>query len=400
MPSSLILLIFATIPLVVLLLPRYIEPYSLVDPIVLNARDEGYEGRETRWFNMGWWEDTDIFPVAAEALASKLLTFAQEGGYQGGGNVLDIGHGAGESLLLHLNSSSCAPPKTLHGLTSLALDTSHAKSLLASHPEMTRDTQVELFTSSAEFRQSGSRASDLEHPLNPMKGFLGERSADTAIGGRRSPAAYDADDDDDEVEVDEGIEEDKEHGIRGENRQVGRVDNDGPIRYDLVYVLDSIYHYRASVPRFLSTVRPVLRVSRDSDKVDEEGNHDDNHSSQGGGAKSGMVVYTDLLPPPTLSYWKAIVISHLMSVPLPNLTSRPLSSSSPGDRLVAYKDHLEADGWTDVVVEDWSRGVWPGFANNLRSKGGIWAFIGETVAKAEKDGWMFVAVRAKAGSGP
>ncbi|OCF42559.1 hypothetical protein I317_03675 [Kwoniella heveanensis CBS 569] len=374
MPSSFTLLILATLPLAVLLVPRYIEPYSLLDPIVLNAREEGYEGRQTRWFNMGWWEGTDSFPEAAEALALKLLSFAKEGGYQGGGNV----------LVIHLNSSS--PPKNLHALTSLSLDTYHSKALLRSHSNLIRNTQVQFFTSSAEFKEGGSRASDLEHPLNPMRGFLGEQSV-SSRGGEEGQNIFG-----------DTVGEDVAEGELTISEQEGldnRGGESGPVRYDLVYILDSIYHYKPWIIPFLSTVRPVLQAEA------RHGGGDDTNlnNSQGKGA-GGMIVYTDVIPPSNLPSWKALLISHMMSVPLPNLTRRPSSHAiiTAEPSLEAYKSRFEEDGWVDVVVQDWSEGVWPGFAANLKARGGIWGRVGDVVAKAEKEGWKFVAVRARVGS--
>ncbi|WWC98884.1 hypothetical protein V866_005778 [Kwoniella sp. B9012] len=325
----------AFLPLIILLAPYYIEPYQLWDPVALNDKVEGQ--RQTKWCNMGWWEDTNSFPLAANALAQKLIDFAKEGGYAGGGNVLDIGHGAGESLLLHLNSS--APPRHLHGLTSLSADTKYAQSLLDQYtPEKAISTNIELYTASAHFNPT----KDLNHPLNGMKGFMGEQKRDLAYS------------DEDELLF-------EETGGQGQLT----LGDDAPPPYDLVYMLDSIYHYPPSLIPFLQTLKPVL------------------------GNGKGIVVYTDILPPPKgLSRWKSWFVSYILSVPSPNLTDRPAS-------LEEYKGLLEKEGWKAVVIEDWSKGVWKGFSQNLIGRGGRWEKVGRAVERIEKEGWRFVAVRAK-----
>ncbi|WWC87554.1 uncharacterized protein L201_002444 [Kwoniella dendrophila CBS 6074] len=333
----------ALIPLAIILAPYYIEPYSIWDPIHLNDRIEGE--RQTKWCNMGWWEKTDSFPVAAKSLAEKLLDFAKEGGYQVGGNVLDMGHGAGESLLLHLNKTN--PPRHLHGLTTLESDTRYALYLIDHYqPEKSQSSQIKLFTKSAQYDPTNSKQFD--HPLNNMKGFMGEQN--------QKHYAYS---DEDEIAVE----------ITDSNEPLS-LGSDDPPPYNLIYILDSIYHYPPSLIPFLDSVKPVLKQ------------------------KEGIIVYTDILPPfkaeNSLSIWKSWFISYILSVPLKNLNDRPKS-------LEEYKSLLEGKGWKDVKVEDWSDNVWKGFANNLIKRGGKWKKVGETVRRVEKDGWKFVAVRAKKG---
>ncbi|WVR04085.1 hypothetical protein IAU60_001084 [Kwoniella sp. DSM 27419] len=344
---SLSLLLFAAFPVVLILLPRWIEPYSLVDPVTLNGppRDGA---RQTRWFNMGWWEETESFPVAAEALAKKLLTFAQDGGYAGGGSVLDIGHGSGESLLLHLSSPS--PPASLYGLTSLPLHTSQAQALLSAHERLTGSTDIQLFTTSAEFRSG--RSSDQGHPLNPMRGFLGE----TSHHGSRLVHNGDEDDEEDE----DGYEHVRD--TNDEKDEQSPVRQPGATRYDLIYILDSIYHYPPSVPAFLSTLLPVL-------------------------APGGVVAYTDIVPPASYSTWKSALISHIMGVPLANLNVRPAS-------LGAYKQQVKELGFAHVEVEDWSDKVWPGFSENLQGRGVFWGLVARAIRAADRSGWKFIAIRA------
>nr|XP_019049943.1 hypothetical protein I302_00363 [Kwoniella bestiolae CBS 10118]OCF28873.1 hypothetical protein I302_00363 [Kwoniella bestiolae CBS 10118] len=314
----------AILPLLLLLAPYYIEPYQLWDPVALNDKVQGE--RQTQWCNMGWWEETNSFPIAAQALGEKLLDLAREGGYEGGGNV----------LVLHLSSSS--PPKHLYGLTSLRSDMMSALSLIDRYtPEKAKSTIIKLYPRSAQFRPS----KDLDHPLNSMKGFMGEQPRDLAY-----------------LDEDQLLEESDGQITLG---------RDDPPPYDLIYILDSIYHYPPSLVPFLNTLKPVLRQDK------------------------GIVVYTDILPPSVgLPWWKAWFVSYFLSVPLPNLTQRPSS-------LKGYMELLEKEGWKDVEVKDWSKNVWPGFAKNLIGRGGKWEKVGRTIERVEKEGWKFVAVRARKG---
>lgn len=56
---------------------------------------------------------------------------------------------------------------------------------------------------------------------------------------------------------------------------------------------------------------------------------------------------------------------------------------------------MERRGYTDIEIEDWSDGVFPGFARNLQARGGIWAYVGKVAEKAGLGGWRFIAVRAR-----
>nr|KIR84020.1 hypothetical protein I308_05776 [Cryptococcus tetragattii IND107] len=324
MPSFTIpLLLLGALPLILLWIPTWIEPYSLWDPKVLNSLD-GSDGRITAWCNMGWWKNTDIFPEAAEALAGKLLELAQQGGYQGGGNV----------LVLHLSQKN--PPSQLHALTSLSSDAAVSKAVVQSTYPNT-STHVEFYTFSAQFRPG----KDVGHPLDPMRGFLGEQSSQRFF------------EDDESTEGEDGADELQEDRPQSSSK------------YDLVYILDSIYHYPPSLPSFLASLRKVL------------------HSSS-------LVVYTDILPPPNLSKVNTYLLSRLLSVPLPNLTSQPRN-------LGEYKAQLETEGWEDVMVEDWSDGVWNGLSSNLKARGRMWSLVGRAIQVAEENGWKFIGVRARKG---
>lgn len=52
-------------------------------------------------------------------------------------------------------------------------------------------------------------------------------------------------------------------------------------------------------------------------------------------------------------------------------------------------------GYKHVEVEDWSKHVWPGFARDLKNRGGGWGVVGRIVERADKAGWRFIAVRAE-----
>ncbi|KAK4685426.1 hypothetical protein P7C73_g4720, partial [Tremellales sp. Uapishka_1] len=314
--------------LVVAVLPAaYLEPYAYWSSEGLN-RIPGQEV-STRWRNMGYWADTNEYGKANEALATRLLDFANA---TEGGAILDIAHGAGDSLLLHLSHDP--PPKHLHALTSLSSDTLHAQDLISSkYPNPSTD--IQWFTSSASFRPG----KDHDHPLNPMRGFLG-RSKST----RRDQDA------DEDGEVEQSLDQD--------------TTPPGPPPYDLIYILDAIYHFPPSLPHFLATVLPALTP------------------------ETGVVAYTDILPPPDLSpIWTSILPS-LLSIPGRNVAARPKG-------FVEYKALLERIGYVEVEIEDWSEGVWNGLAGFLRERGGVWGWVAWGVEQAEKTGWKFVAVRAK-----
>lgn len=139
----------------------------------------------------------------------------------------------------------------------------------------------------------------------------------------------------------------------------------GPQPYDLIYILDAIYHFPPSVPYFLSTALSALRPG------------------------SGVLVYTDILPPPDLSAAMGhLILPPLLGVPARNLVQRPKS-------LVEYKAKLEKLGYEDVTVEDWSEGVWEGFGRNLRGRGWIWGMAGRAIDAAARSKWRFVGIRAR-----
>ena len=218
-------------------------------------------------------------------------------------------------MSLHLNSPT--PPTHLDALTSQSSDTAFAQDLIASrHPDS--KTDLDFFTDSASYRPG----KDLQHPLNPMRGFMGDRS----ISADQEPSAP---------------------------------------PYDLVYILDAIYHFQPSVFHFLTSVLPVLR------------------------AGTGILVYTDILPPADLStILGQLVLPPLLSVPSKNLVSRPKT-------LEGYKEKLQKIGYVDVEIQDWTCSVFDGLAAHLSTKGTLWSWVGSLIGRADQSGWKFVAVRAR-----
>lgn len=134
--------------------------------------------------------------------------------------------------------------------------------------------------------------------------------------------------------------------------------------FDLIYVLDSIYHFPPAVPHFLTTAISSL-------------------------SSGGVIVYTDVLPPSDLSslvgHW---VLPTIVGVPARNLVQRP-------NTLEAYREQLLKIGYAEVDIEDWTMDVFPGFAKFLRSRGGSWPVVARGVEWAQNSGWRNIAVRAK-----
>ncbi|KAI0078936.1 hypothetical protein K474DRAFT_1659876 [Panus rudis PR-1116 ss-1] len=92
------------------------DPYGTFHEDLNRVGGNTGERPSTEWLNMGYWEDTNEFPKACEALALKLVHLAN---CQEGGSVLDVGHGSGDSLLLHLQHPTVPRPSQLTGITSL-----------------------------------------------------------------------------------------------------------------------------------------------------------------------------------------------------------------------------------------------------------------------------------------
>ena len=200
------------------------------------------------------------------------------------------------------------------------------------YPNIT--TEVEWYTTGASFvPTSGAR-----HPLNPMRGYMGE-SRHLLWEGDADCA---------------GDEEESE----GEGNMTG------PRTYDLTYILDAIYHFPPSLPHFLSTLLPTM-------------------------TPGGVLVYTDILPPPGLNnVLGRLVLPPLFAVPSRNLMHRD-------NDLERYKARMERVGFSGIEVHDWTEHVFAPLAEHLRSKGAIWRGVARLFEWAEKSGWKFIAVRAE-----
>jgi len=108
----------------------------------------------------------DVFPEACEALALKLVAAAN---CQPGGNVLDVGHGSGESLILQLSHPRVPRPSRLTGLTSLNAHYQRSSDrimrLQSSHNDAGHRPEVVLYHGDAIFRPGPNAKSN--HPLDP-----------------------------------------------------------------------------------------------------------------------------------------------------------------------------------------------------------------------------------------
>ncbi|KAJ7110152.1 S-adenosyl-L-methionine-dependent methyltransferase [Mycena epipterygia] len=147
----------------VLILIFWIAKRSSADPygefhLSLNQlpTDAPGAGPRTEWLNMGYWKDTDVFPEACEAL--KLVQ-----GCNLGGQVLDVGHGSGESLIFLLTHPSVARPSKLTGITSLV---AHHRRSQARVARLNQAVPVELHAGDAIYRPGCPPG----HPLDPSSG--------------------------------------------------------------------------------------------------------------------------------------------------------------------------------------------------------------------------------------
>jgi SAM-dependent methyltransferase len=139
----------------------------------------------------------------------------------------------------------------------------------------------------------------------------------------------------------------------------------GPEPYDLVYVLDALYHFPPSRGSFVASVLPNLR-------------------------HGGVLAYTDILAPPSLSAFPGRLLANLLSL----LLRVPTANLVSGLSLEEYKAALESTGYT-AQVEDWTTHVFPGLAANLKARGRAWSVAGWLAEKAVVSGWKYVAVRAQ-----
>ncbi|KDQ63687.1 hypothetical protein JAAARDRAFT_29711 [Jaapia argillacea MUCL 33604] len=125
--------------------------------------DQPTEAPKTEWLNMGFWKGADSFPQACENLALKLIKAAR---YEAGDNVLDVGHGSGESLILQLSNPLIPRPSRLTGITSLKShyrrSVARIKDFQGSDTASFPRTEVNLYHGDAVFRPT-----DVNHPLDP-----------------------------------------------------------------------------------------------------------------------------------------------------------------------------------------------------------------------------------------
>ncbi|CAL1695956.1 unnamed protein product [Somion occarium] len=140
------------------------DPYGTFHVSLNRPLEEPRSIPNTEWLNMGYWKDTDEFPKACEALALKLIKAAR---CQQGGHVLDVGHGSGDSLLLHLRHPSVPRPSCLTGITSLrAHYLRSCERVRQTQKEITdidHAPEVHLFAGDAVYHPSD----DPHHPLSP-----------------------------------------------------------------------------------------------------------------------------------------------------------------------------------------------------------------------------------------
>jgi len=152
--------------LVIYVKSRATDPYGLFHLSLNRLPGENADvDPKTEWLNMGYWKNTDVFPEACEALALKLIAAAN---YQPGGNVLDVGHGSGESLILQLTHPTIPRPSRLTGITSLKTHYQRSSDRIArlqASSKVQGDLQPEvvLYHGDAIFRPEP----DSKHPLHP-----------------------------------------------------------------------------------------------------------------------------------------------------------------------------------------------------------------------------------------
>ncbi|KAI0704867.1 hypothetical protein BC835DRAFT_1315477 [Cytidiella melzeri] len=134
------------------------DPYFIDFYTELNGQRSARDGhrRKTEWINMGYWKDTNDFPAACEALALKLIEAAH---CKPKGIVLDVGHGCGDSLLLHLEHPSVPRPQRLVGITSQRQH--YLRSLERTTDRNTSSVELQLSKGDAIYRIG---APPLSHP--------------------------------------------------------------------------------------------------------------------------------------------------------------------------------------------------------------------------------------------
>lgn len=362
------LVVLALIPLIWRLAAQFLpaqwtEPYAYWDADSLN---DGL----ARWSNMGYWavsihnptaqkltlrlgrshsqKPTKRSPAAFTSLPMRSETTSSLTSPTGREirSVRFMRYPAAQLIsVMHLESN----PKHLVAIASLPSDTETAQRRVNQYfiEHTGVPTETTWYTGSGAYRPN----KDFDHPLYPMRGFLGE-----TVRGK---------------EVVEPVEEqvvfsDDEQVL--EEAQPKSQAPEGPEPYDLVYILDAVYHFPPNLGTFVASVLPSLRKG------------------------SGVLAYTDIIAPPSLSKLPGRILANMIAtflrVPASNLSRGPKS-------LADYKDGLENMGYTNVRVEEWTRHVFPGLAANLKQRGGLWQIAGWLADKASSSGWKYVAVRAE-----
>ncbi|KAI0068358.1 hypothetical protein BV25DRAFT_1846343 [Artomyces pyxidatus] len=269
------------------------DPYGTFH-LALNERPGETGQPHTEWLNMGFWKETDVFPDACQALALRLCQAAT---LRPRGRVLDVGHGSGDSLLLHLSHPALPRPRFLCGITSLP--SHHARSqervdhILSSQPILNNETEVILYADDALWRPHSPK-----HPLAP----------------------------------------------------------DSELQFDSVLALDCAYHFR--------TRSDFLRQS---------------FSRLAPGGRIALADICFLAPPSSASI--LLLSSILRVMPRENIVTKE-----------AYVKELEDIGYVDVLLEDITQWVFPGFRTFLKTQGLSWRFFAGMIGQLQGLGVCFVVV--------
>ncbi|KAG8984606.1 hypothetical protein FRB90_005203 [Tulasnella sp. 427] len=137
------------------------EPYGLYHK-ALNIAVDGAP-TDTQWMNVGYWKEVTTFPNACEALALKVIRAARPGP---GGHVL--GHGSGDSLILHALYPSSPSLKTLTGITSNKDQHAEAeRRIQVMCGQNSLGVKLHLYQGDAIFRPLDHAFNDDAHPLDP-----------------------------------------------------------------------------------------------------------------------------------------------------------------------------------------------------------------------------------------
>ncbi|KAG8741548.1 hypothetical protein FRC10_002725 [Ceratobasidium sp. 414] len=135
----------------------------------------------TEWLNMGYWENTTDFTIACESFAIKL---ARAANCKPEGRVLDVGHAAGDSLLLHLAHPDVPTPSYLGGITSLEPQHIRAVERVLEAPQVPT-TRVQLYRGDAVYhplpKMPPTPLSKVQTPYHPLEPDSGTHPSYTSI---------------------------------------------------------------------------------------------------------------------------------------------------------------------------------------------------------------------------